>query len=47
MHDQNEAEEGEKHGIGNENENVQLDWRLSWPPSVKKSGVYACGVTFV
>ncbi|KAG2241999.1 hypothetical protein Bca52824_096160 [Brassica carinata] len=34
--DQNEAE-GEEDGNGNEN--AQLDRRLSWPPSVKKSGV--------
>ncbi|CAN6977340.1 unnamed protein product [Brassica oleracea var. botrytis] len=34
--DQNEAE-GEEGG--NDNENAQLDRRLSWPPSVKKSGV--------
>nr|VDC79886.1 unnamed protein product [Brassica rapa] len=36
IHDQNEAE-GEEDG--NDNENAQLDRRLSWPPSVKKSGV--------
>ncbi|CAN7115409.1 hypothetical protein BRARA_C01684 [Brassica rapa] len=36
IHDQNEAE-GEEDGNGNEN--AQLDRRLSWPPSVKKSGV--------
>ncbi|KAF8105236.1 hypothetical protein N665_0161s0035 [Sinapis alba] len=34
IHDQNEVGED-----GNSNENVQLDRRLSWPPSVKKSGV--------